>query len=182
MTLLSLSVTEGWYQTGEKTEQHLISKRGTTAAPRQPQVFLDEVGKVSTYAGLHKKPQGYNTDSKEAEGWGLLFGKSWCVTESFAQDPLSDRYRQIRLPVQSGIACLSKFQGSTVREELKGGPYLWCWNTPGQVAESFLRDMDQGWWLFMHICSPLTIFVEMLDRAAVREKMELLWKSMKQLI
>lgn len=47
--------------------------------------------------------------------------------------------------------------------------------------ESFLRGVDQGWWLLMHTCSPLTISVEVSDRAAVRQITELSCKSMKQL-
>lgn len=36
---LFLAVTEWWNQTGERIEEHLISKGDTTSAPRQPQVL-----------------------------------------------------------------------------------------------------------------------------------------------
>lgn len=80
MTLLrslSLAVTEGWCQTGEKIEQHLISKGVTTSAPRQPQVSLDEVSKRALQLDCIKSLRGATLIPEKQKGRG-------CSLESLA--------------------------------------------------------------------------------------------------
>lgn len=112
---LSLALTEGWGQTGEKIEQHLISKGGTTSTPRQPQVFLEEASKQGVQLDWVKSLRGVTLIPEEQKGRGCSL-ESPGVLLSLLWDPLSGRCRQIRLPLQSEIAYLSKFQSSTVRE------------------------------------------------------------------
>lgn len=89
---------------GENRTPRYFSKGSTTAAGREPQVFL---GKVRTWAGFPKKPPRGDINSSEAEGSGILLGSAGVF--------LSPLHRSLRVTNADGYSLLAWLYGGGLK-------------------------------------------------------------------